>query len=140
MGVPRPLPFIVKVLHDVGHGLLSARSNHVLHMDVKAANVVLDWGGPNCGALPHALVIDFGCGVECMDDTLTNVIPKDQVMMQKLAGALECRAPELTQELRDARFEVGGHVVWCGVVGFVVMLGGWWWCTRVCVWGGGGGG
>jgi hypothetical protein len=33
-----------------------------------------------------------------------------------------CRAPELTQELRDAKLEVGGHVVWLGVI--VVMRGG----------------
>ncbi len=112
VGEPRPLPFLVKVLVDVGRGLLSARSNHVLHMDVKAANVVLDWVGPGCGALPHALVIDFGCGMECIDDTLTSVIPKEALMAFKLTGALECRAPELIQELRDAKLEVGGHEVW----------------------------
>ena len=47
MGVPRPLPFLVKVLHDVGCGLLSIRATRVVHMDLKAANVVLDWAGPD---------------------------------------------------------------------------------------------
>ena len=54
VGEPRPLPFLVKVLHDVGRGLLSVRANRVLHMDLKAANVVLDWAGPDSRyALPH---------------------------------------------------------------------------------------
>ncbi len=45
---PRPVPFVVKVLYDVARGLQSARDrNHVIHMDVKAANVVLDWDGPD---------------------------------------------------------------------------------------------
>lgn len=47
IGVPRPLPFLLKVLVDVGRGLLSARAARVLHMDVKAANVVVDWEGPD---------------------------------------------------------------------------------------------
>ena len=47
VGEPRPLPFLVKVLCDVGRGLLSVRANRVVHMDLKAANVVLDWGGPD---------------------------------------------------------------------------------------------
>ena len=45
--MPRPLPFLVKVLHDVGCGLLSIRATRVVHMDLKAANVVLDWAGPD---------------------------------------------------------------------------------------------
>ena len=55
MGVPRPLPFLVKVLHDVGCGLLSIRATRVVHMDLKAANVVLDWAGPDSRyhSLPH---------------------------------------------------------------------------------------
>ncbi len=47
MGQPRPLPFVVKVLHDVGCGLLSIRANRVLHMDLTEYNVVLDWAGPD---------------------------------------------------------------------------------------------
>ena len=47
VGTPRPIAFVVKVLLDVGSGLLAARSNRVVHMDVKAANVVLDWEGPD---------------------------------------------------------------------------------------------
>jgi hypothetical protein len=46
------------------------------------------------------------CG-QCMDDSLTNVVPKDQVMLHKLGGAPECHAPELAQELRAAKAEVG---------------------------------
>jgi hypothetical protein len=42
-----------------------------------------------------------------MDDSLTNVVPKDQVMLHKLGGAPECHAPELAQELRVAKAEVG---------------------------------
>ena len=42
-----------------------------------------------------------------MDDSLTNVVPKDQVMLHKLGGAPECHAPELAQELRAAKAEVG---------------------------------
>jgi hypothetical protein len=55
VGVPRPLPFLVKVLHDVGCGLLSIRATRVVHMDLKAANVVLDWAGPDSRypSLPH---------------------------------------------------------------------------------------
>jgi hypothetical protein len=56
VGEPRPLPFLVKVLHDVGRGLQSARSNHVLHMDVKVANVVLDWDGPDSRYLAAKLL------------------------------------------------------------------------------------
>jgi len=42
------VPFVAKVLYDVARGLQSARDrNHVIHMDVKAANVVLDWDGPD---------------------------------------------------------------------------------------------
>ncbi len=53
--MPRPLPFLVKVLHDVGCGLLSIRTTRVVHMDLKAANVVLDWAGPDSRyhSLPH---------------------------------------------------------------------------------------
>ncbi len=47
VGTPRPIAFVVKVLLDVGSGLLAARNNRVVHMDVKAANVVLDWEGPD---------------------------------------------------------------------------------------------
>ncbi len=47
VGVPRPLPFVVKVLHDVGRGLLSVVANRVIHMDMKPGNVVVDWAGPD---------------------------------------------------------------------------------------------
>ncbi len=53
VGEPRPLPFLVKVLCDVGRGLLSVRANRVLHMDLKAANVVLDWAGPDSRYAQH---------------------------------------------------------------------------------------
>jgi hypothetical protein len=52
---PRPAPFVVKVLYDVACGLQSARdNNNVVHMDVKAANIVLDWGGPDSVTCVHS--------------------------------------------------------------------------------------
>jgi hypothetical protein len=43
---------------------------------------------------------------QCVDDSLVNVVPKDQIMLFKLSGATECHAPELEAELRRARKEV----------------------------------
>jgi hypothetical protein len=60
-----------------------------------------------CGVLCCGVVCAvLFCG-QCMDDSLTNVVPKDQVMLHKLGGAPECHAPELAQELRAAKAEVG---------------------------------
>ena len=57
---------------------------------------------------PHRLSRDVPCVLgQCLDDSLTNVVPKDQLTSYKLGGAPECHAPELAQELRDAKAEVG---------------------------------
>ncbi len=44
---------------------------------------------------------------QCVDDSLTSDVPKKEVMLFKLGGAPECHAPELAQELRAAKAEVG---------------------------------
>jgi sarcosine oxidase gamma subunit len=46
------------------------------------------------------------CG-QCDDDSLTSDMSKKEVMLFKLGGAPECHAPELAQELRAAKAEVG---------------------------------
>ena len=51
---------------------------------------------------------------QCIDATLTNVVPKDQLTSYKLGGATECHAPELALELRNAKSEAGGRVA-CGL-------------------------
>ncbi len=73
--MPRPLPFLVKVLHDVGCGLLSIRATRVVHMDLKAANVVLDWAGPDSRyhslpphyppPLPHHTTLPYPTHIPC---------------------------------------------------------------------------
>ncbi len=74
--MPRPLPFLVKVLHDVGCGLLFIRATRVVHMDLKAANVVLDWAGPDSRypsqpllphhpTLPHHTTLPYLTHIPC---------------------------------------------------------------------------
>ena len=46
------------------------------------------------------------CG-QCDDDSLTSDVSRKEVMLFKLGGAPECHAPELAQELRAAKAEVG---------------------------------
>ncbi len=71
--------------------------------------------GEHSGAL-GAVLYRFALGLrrcapcvleQCLDDSLTNVVPKDQLTSYKLGGATECHAPELAVELRDAKAEVG---------------------------------
>lgn len=47
VGEPRPFDFLIKILCDVGRGLLAARNCRVVHMDLTPENVMLDWGGPD---------------------------------------------------------------------------------------------
>jgi hypothetical protein len=65
VGEPRPLPFLMKVLRDVGRGLQSVRASRVLHMDLKAANVVLDWDGPDSRYALHHMELK-PCHCVCM--------------------------------------------------------------------------
>lgn len=43
---------------------------------------------------------------QCLDESLTNEVPKVQLTSFTLAGASECHAPELLQELKEAKAEV----------------------------------
>lgn len=60
--------------------------------------------------------------VQCLDDSLTNVVPKDQLTSYKLGGAPECHAPELAQELKAAKAEVRCCVVYRWLALIVMQL------------------
>ncbi|KAL4144461.1 hypothetical protein PRNP1_013593 [Phytophthora ramorum] len=77
------------VLVDLCRALSLLHENHVLHLDIKASNILFD-GAPS-GSLGNLKLVDFGSGV-CVDNNCDASAEKSEKMAG--AGTYGCMAPE----------------------------------------------